>query len=110
MGTVIQPTIGRVVLCCPNEDRRLSHLVAVEGEPLAALVAYAYPVNEAGQHFVNLSLSDHIGQHCAVQGILLVQDGQEPPETGKAYCHWMPYQLGQAAKTEAVLSEANKTT
>lgn len=102
MSTIIQPTIGRVVLCRPNGDHRLAHLCCIEGEPLAGTVAYVNPDNGR----VNLSLCDHLGQHLAVQGVVMVQDGEQAPEEGVAFCHWMPYQLGQAAKTEEAEAKA----
>lgn len=102
MGTVIKPTIGRVVLLVPNGDHRLSHLCCVEGEPFAATVAYVNP--DDGR--VNLSVSDHIGQHFALPGVPLIQADETEPAEGVAFCHWMPYQIGQAAKTEEAEAKA----
>lgn len=95
-STVIVPTIGRVMLCRPNGDHRLTHMICCEEEPFAAMVGFVSKENGT----VNLAVVDHIGQMVAVQGVIVVQEGEQPPNEGVAYCHWMTYQLGQAAKTE----------
>jgi hypothetical protein len=66
--------------------------------------AAAYVGHEGGR--LNLSATDHLGQHFAIQGVVLVQEGEEPPPHGIAYAHWMPYQVGQAAKTEEAEARA----
>jgi hypothetical protein len=83
---MIQPTIGRVV-----------HYFRHPGaEAQAALIAN---VNQDGT--VNLAIFDHNGNpEARAPFIPLLQEG-ETIAAGH-YCRWMPYQLGQAAKTEAM--------
>lgn len=92
---MIVPTIGRVVLYRPNEiDAELQAIGSTQ--PLAAHVAYVH-----GDRMVNLMVIDPNGNPHARTSVTLVQKEDVPP-TGSAYCHWMDYQLGQAAKTEAL--------
>lgn len=88
---MITPTTGRVVLYYENG--------ALDGNPrsrpCAALVAYV--------HFdtmINIAYFDHNGFAKCAQSVRLLQDDEAMPET--AFCCWMPYQKGQAAKTEAL--------
>jgi hypothetical protein len=86
---MIKPTVGRVVwYWMPNSPQR---------EPLAAMVAAVVT-----DSIVNLSVIDAEGNQFGQKGVPLVQDGEQPPSM--AYCEWMPYQKGQAAKTEALES------
>jgi hypothetical protein len=90
MGTVIKPTVGRVVLYYP-----------APGAPeQAAIVA-----GVVAEDHVNLTVFNHDGKTQPERGVRLVQAGEAPPPTGH-YCGWMPYQLGQAAKTEAAEKKA----
>ncbi len=50
---------------------------------------------------VNLAVFDANGFARGETSVLLVQDGYGNPGGG-AWCTWMPYQKGQAAKTEAL--------
>jgi hypothetical protein len=49
---------------------------------------------------VNLSVVDHNGRQLGVTSVPLHQLENERPNG--MYCEWMPYQQGQAAKTEAL--------
>lgn len=49
---------------------------------------------------VNVYVINPAGGTFVVPGCLLLQEGEEPDEPTE-YCEWMPYQRGQAAKTEA---------
>lgn len=88
---MIKPTIGRVVWYFPSGDN--SEVVKYDDQPMAATVAYVH-----NDHMVNLSVVDHAGNQHACTSVRLVQEGEECPNG--AYCEWMPYQKGQAAKTE----------
>lgn len=47
---------------------------------------------------VNLRVTDMMGNSRGEQNVTLVQEGDPKPDGN--YCEWMPYQKGQAAKTE----------
>jgi hypothetical protein len=110
---MIKPTVGRVVWYRPyikpgrlsvlrteaefsDCDNGLPHL---PGEPLPAIVAAVWN----GNGTVNLTVFDINGQSHGRQGVFLWQ-GEEVSgrPLGMRYCEWMPYQKGQAAKTEAL--------
>lgn len=86
---MIKPTIGRVVWYYPPNE--------ADRPPLAAVIACVW-----SDTCVNLGVFDRNGVPFPKPptSILLIQDDNEVP-TGGHYCTWMPYQLGQAAKTEA---------
>lgn len=89
---MIKPTVGRIVWYRPGRHENIGHRV---GEPLAALIA---GVNSDGD--VNLTVSDVEGRTHSRFAVTLAQEG-EAMDDNYAYCEWMPYQKGQAAKTEA---------
>jgi hypothetical protein len=98
---LITPTVGRVVWFRPkNTEFRgdNGNCLCHDGiAPLAALVAYVH-----SDTVVNLSVIDHAGRQFPVTSVTLVQDG-DPTENLAFYAEWMPYQKGQAAKTEALV-------
>lgn len=91
---MITPTIGRVVWFTPAVHSDPRHDVK---QPLVGLVTYVW-----GDRCINLTAFDQngvsIGGQCSVP---LLQDDDAKPETGY-FASWMPYQKGQAAKTEAL--------
>ena len=82
----IVPTIGRVVLFTKDY---------YQDQKFAALIAHVW-----SDSCVNLAYFDANGCACNATSVLLVQDGNPMPDC--YYCEWMPYQKGQAAKTEAL--------
>jgi hypothetical protein len=91
---VIEPTVGRVVWVRPGKNFKA---VQHDGkQPLAALVVYVHD-----NRHVNLSVFDALGKHHALINVQLLQD-DDKPESDMPYAEWMPFQKGQAAKTEAV--------
>jgi hypothetical protein len=90
----IRPSPGRIVWYRAEEDE---HHLKCGYEPALAAVVTGIISDEV----VNLSVYgfDGTGPY-ARQNIVLVQQGEPAP----GQCCWMPYQKGQAAKTEAVLS------
>lgn len=88
---MIKPTVGRVVWYRPFLDPG-----AVESEPLAAMIAHV-----GSDRLVNLAVFDAVGASNSRKGVPLLQDGDPRPHGG-GFAEWMPYQKGQAAKTEAV--------
>ncbi|MGC8384997.1 hypothetical protein ACP3P8_23205 [Pseudomonas aeruginosa] len=93
---MIKPTVGRVLWFWPSPEDRCAR---IEGQPLAAIVAHAW-----SDTCVNLAYFDANGVHRHKTSVLLVQEGAQRPAAG--FAEWMPYQKGQAAKTEAVQREA----
>ncbi len=90
--TIIQPSIGRIVLFLPPIDGGRHQ----DGQPFGALVA---GVNDDAT--INLLVAARDGTPYGVQNVVLVQDGDEI-DLDKAHAFWMAYQKGQAAKTEAI--------
>jgi len=88
---MIRPTVGRVVLFWPilNPGER------PDAQPWAAIVTYVW-----SDRMVNLSVFAHNGVQRSCTSVPLLQDGDAAPISGY-YCEWMPYQKGQAARTEA---------
>ena len=52
------------------------------------------------ERMVNLAVFDANGNHHPKTSVALLQNGDVSPEDGY-FCEWMPYQLGQAAKTQS---------
>jgi hypothetical protein len=100
--TVAEVTVGRMVYYRPCNADNLN----VSLEPLSAQVAAVHDGGKA----VNVCVLDHEGRTHAKQRVPFVQPGETPPKV--SYCEWMPYQVGQAKKTEeaeAKLAEAAKS-
>lgn len=88
---MIVPTIGRVVWYHPDS---FSADAGFAPSPCcAALVAHVHDDSS-----VNLAVFDGHGNSHSRTYVPLVQDGDERP--AGHWCEWMPYQKGQAAKTE----------
>ena len=85
---MIKPTVGRVVLFYsdPSADVRPAIITHVWGDPC-----------------INVATWDGNGSPVAAPptSVRLVQPGESLPASGP-YCTWMDYQVGQAAKTEAL--------
>lgn len=93
---MIPPTVGRVVWFRPDPRESL-----VGNDGLAALIAYVWSDTE-----VNLAVFDANGSSHSRTSIELIQDPQQLENLTGSYCEWMPYQKGQAAKTEALERKA----
>lgn len=112
----IKPTVGRVVHFFEHDPPTLdavARLDAAHGreppepvnfhrEPQAAIIA---KVHDDGS--VNLMTIQPSGNTQARSNVLLVQDGDKRPKD-RSYCAWMPYQVGQAAKTEQLEKQLAK--
>ena len=95
--TTITPTVGRVLHFIPTADYMASRKLAFgdPSQPLAAVIAYVH-----SDTMVNLTVWDQNGLQFGVCSVPLVQvEGLTIP-CGSFYAQWMPYQKGQAAKTE----------
>lgn len=95
---MIIPTVGRVVWVWPGKQTG-SHVVLEREQPWSGQVVFVHNERE-----VNVVGHDHVGHPFAVQRIRLRQDDDEAPED--IYAEWMPYQKGQAAKTEQLEKQA----
>lgn len=98
---MIKPTVGRVVLFVPRVSDYSWGYCLSAGKQHAAVVAEVH-----SDRLVNLSVLDRNGKQFGRTSVVLRQAEDEIP--GGDYCEWMPYQLGQAAKTEAALAAAPK--
>jgi hypothetical protein len=101
MAAIIKPTVGRKVWYRPT-DYDHQTMLNDQKQPLDATIVYVH-----GDRLVNLSISDHNGRHHERTSVKLIQAEDSKPEGG-GYCEWMPYQVGQAAKTQEaeVVAEA----
>lgn len=94
---MIKPTVGRVVWFYPAG---VSH----ESQPQAAFIAYVH-----SDTMINVGGFDHNGEPFGETSVLLLQDeGSYGNPGGGPWACWMPYQKGQAAKTEALEAAAAK--
>lgn len=89
---MIKPSVGRIVWFTPG-DWDGNVLTRHPDQPLAAIVAYVH-----SDRMVNLTVFDANGHPHGRTSVQLVQDGDPRPD--QFFCEWMPYQKGQAAKTE----------
>lgn len=93
---MIKPTVGRVVHFIPTKGDALSF----SDQPLAALITYVWT-----DHMVNLVVFDSNGNPHSRTSVTLEQDDCPPGPFLNSFCRWMPYQTGQAAKTEKLQAE-----
>lgn len=87
---MIKPTVGRVVWYRPGEHDGMPQ--GHDKQPLAAIVTYVH-----SDRLVNLAIFDANGNRHRKTSVTLLQDGEAQ---NAPYAEWMPYQKGQAAKTE----------
>lgn len=98
---MIKPTPGRIVHYYPSGS---DNMTVIGAEPLAAIIVGVW-----SDTCVNLCVFDTNGIPHQKTSVLLVQDNMDvPADTG--YADWMPYQKGQAAKTEEFESKMNTQT
>jgi hypothetical protein len=90
---MITPTVGRVVWFHPGSwDANVMHYA---DQPLAGIITYVW-----NDRMVNLAVFDANGAPQSRTSVRLLQDDDHPRE-GEMHATWMPYQKGQAARTEA---------
>ena len=94
----IKPTVGRVVWY-----RKGTHedLATIGDQPAAAIITGVW-----SDTCVNLVVFDANGDRHGRTSVLLLDENMERPLG--TFCEWMPYQKGQAAKTEAVEAELSR--
>ena len=92
---MIKPTVGRVVWYWPSRahDIHNSGICGGGNQPLAAIITHVW-----SDTCVNLSIFDANGKQFSRTSVFLHQEGCERPS--EMFAEWMPYQHGQAAKTE----------
>jgi hypothetical protein len=91
---MIEPSVGRVVWYFPAADD--PRLQRDDNAPLAAIISMVKPGG-----LINLMVAAQDGHPVGRTNVVLVQD--DPPSDANVaagYAAWMPYQKGQAAKTE----------
>lgn len=84
---MIEPTVGRIVWFYQTPP---------DGEAREAIVTKVWT-----PRMVNLCVFEHDGTPRPTTSVRLLQD-DEAPAGESSWCVWMPYQKGQAAKTEAL--------
>ena len=98
----VEPTNGRIVWFVPGADFPGTSYHREKG--LAAIICHVW-----NTRIVNLDVIDSRGVHWPMRSVDLVQPGDvRNPDSGISFCTWMPYQLGQAQKTEAAQAELAK--
>ena len=93
---MIKPTVGRIVWFFPTD-------LPMNAPPLAAMIAYVH-----SDTMINVGALDTNGLAFAATSVKLLQD-DEPREPGRDCACWMPYQKGQAAKTEELEKDIFQT-
>ena len=96
---LIVPTVGRIVWYRPGDDYQYPH---IKGEPLAAFITCVHT-----DFSVNLTIFDINGSHHKRSYVQLVHGDEylEGRSGTEGYAEWMPYQKGEAAKTEKLGEE-----
>lgn len=93
---LIEPTPGRVVLFHPEK-----HDVRLWGQYDGGHVFCALIADVHSPYLVNLMVVGHDGYpHPRINVKLVNGDVARPHHNDDAFCEWMPYQKGQAAKSE----------
>jgi hypothetical protein len=99
---MIKPTIGRVVWVHRAE---FLHRESVSDQPEPALVSYVW-----SDEIINVGGVDRNGQPFSATSVFLWNGEGAEPTGHSVWAEWMPYQKGQAAKTEALEKAATAGT
>ena len=91
---IIKPIVGRKIWYSPCPA--LDDPPKIGEQPYDATIVYVW-----SDKLVNLRVTDHCGNTFARGSVTLLQEGDAPNSEG-GHCYWMPYQKGQAAKTDEV--------
>lgn len=99
----IEPTIGRVVHYYHRDPAHDDP--ETEAPIIGPQTALLCGINEDGT--INVCHFDDQGNARPATNILLIQDEDgEPDEETLSWCEWMPFQKGQAQKTEQLERDA----
>lgn len=93
--SIITPTVGRVVLFRPGSN--FAGVAPSDGSPLPALISRVW-----NDRLINIGGFDADGKPFSATSVPLIQGDETGAVPGSYYAEWMPYQKGQAAKTEAL--------
>lgn len=96
---MIAPTVGRVVLLFTKDAKYDFGYCFTPGKPHVALITAVH-----SDTLINVVAFDANGKSHPFTSIELKQ-AEDQKTYGTFWCEWMPYQKGQAAKTEAVEKE-----
>lgn len=96
---MIEPTVGRILWYYVKDHKR-------DEQPLAAIIAHVWSPTCIN---IGLLLRDGAFSANPPQRVRLVQDNEVVPNGG-GFCTWMPYQIGQAAKTGALQEQLKGST
>lgn len=94
---MIKPTVGRVVHYFPSDYDRTTGMVIHDASPLTALIVYVW-----SDTCINLVVFDHEGNTCKRTSVAINVEGSSP------HAEWMAYQVGQAAKYDALAAKVEK--
>ena len=93
---MIKPTIGRVVWFWEN---------ASQTQPMTGLICYVH-----SDTMVNLAVFDINGVPMSKTSVYLYQGFADSERPQGHFAEWMPYQKGQAAKTEQLENQLSGQT
>ncbi len=100
---MIEPTVGRIVHFRPGKSASNLRIQCDPKQPLAAIVTYVH-----GPRMVNLAVLDALGRHHALASVRLLQD-DDKGTNNEPFAEWMPFQKGQAAKTEQLEAQVARS-
>jgi hypothetical protein len=99
---MIEPSIGRKVWYRAGKTGAGAHMKRFGDQPFDASVVFVH-----NPRSVNLVVWDHAGVPWRQDKVQLLQDDDKAPNVAeRGYAEWMPFQKGQAAKTEALERKA----
>lgn len=96
--TRIEPVNGRIVRFHPGPD--IDVIQNDQTQPLAAIVTHVHMDGT-----INITVFPSFGDTGSLTSLTLRQPGDIAPSDGKGYCDWMPYQVGQAKKTDELAKD-----
>ncbi len=97
---MIKPTVGRVVLYNPGPEDPFGAVAG--GDAQAAIICHVL-----SDDCVNLAVFGPNGVQYSRTSVYLRQEGGSVPF--RPYAEWMPYQIGQAKKTEELQRQLEDT-
>jgi hypothetical protein len=99
---MIEPTIGRIVWIYGRGCDEGDEPTQPTDKPEAAMIADCWQQKGTGRWHLNVGGLDHEGRFFTETHVPLVQEFTRPATNDRPFATWMPFQKGQAAKTEAL--------